>query len=92
MCSVYLTPSCLLRLQKRSTQSDNSNSSSNNSPYKDGPVYGWSAAEELSQTLKGMKDLDTAENMPEGLDPSIWEKFCVLRSAKVQCEHQVRTL
>ena len=39
--------------------------------------------------LKAMEELDSGEQMPDGLDPAVWERFCNSRRAKVECEHQV---
>uniref|UniRef100_A0A672JAF0 Uncharacterized protein n=1 Tax=Salarias fasciatus TaxID=181472 RepID=A0A672JAF0_SALFA len=44
----------------------------------------------LGKMLKAMEDLDSPENMPGGLNPSIWERFCAIRRTKVESEHQVK--
>lgn len=51
---------------------------------------GTAASEGLAVMIKAMKDLDAPENMPNGLDPVVWERFCLARQAKVESEHQVR--
>ncbi|XP_028325420.1 cilia- and flagella-associated protein 43 isoform X2 [Gouania willdenowi] len=48
-----------------------------------------SASDGRSKVLKAIKDLDAPVNMPEGLSPSIWERFCKIRRAKIESEHQV---
>ncbi|KAJ8360229.1 hypothetical protein SKAU_G00167540 [Synaphobranchus kaupii] len=49
-----------------------------------------SASEGASQMMKAMQDLDRAENMPEDLDPSVWERFCQARRTKVESEQRVK--
>uniref|UniRef100_A0A6Q2YD26 Cilia- and flagella-associated protein 43 n=1 Tax=Esox lucius TaxID=8010 RepID=A0A6Q2YD26_ESOLU len=73
------------RVQRMRTQADNSTN-----PFKERPLQGPVAAEGLCQMMKAMEELDTPENMPEGLDPSIWERFCLARRAKVESEQQVK--
>ena len=36
-----------------------------------------------------MSELDDAANMPEGLDPSQWERFVIARRVKVESEQKV---
>ncbi|KAM4607453.1 cilia- and flagella-associated protein 43 [Polymixia lowei] len=73
------------RVQRMRTQTDN-----NISPFKERLLFGWAATDGLCQMLKAMEELDAAENMPEGLEPSIWERFCLVRRAKVGSEQQVK--
>ncbi|KAL0964460.1 hypothetical protein UPYG_G00324140 [Umbra pygmaea] len=72
------------RVQRMRTQTDNT------SPFKERPLLGPVAADGLSQMMKAMEELDARENMPEGLDPSVWERFCLTRRIKVESEHQVK--
>lgn len=65
------------------TQTDNI------SLFEERPLCGRVTSDGLGQMLKAMEELDTPENIPEGLDPSIWERFCLARRAKVESEHQV---
>lgn len=39
---------------------------------------------------KAVEELDAPENMLEGLDPVVWERFCLARRAKVESEQKVR--
>lgn len=39
--------------------------------------------------MKAMDELDNISNMPEGLDPFVWEHFCTTRRAKVENEYKV---
>ncbi|KAM4730166.1 cilia- and flagella-associated protein 43 [Anableps anableps] len=48
------------------------------------------APDGLSQMLTAMAEMDAPENMPKGLSPFIWEKFCVVRKAKVESEHRMK--
>ncbi|XP_053188578.1 cilia- and flagella-associated protein 43-like [Scomber japonicus] len=73
------------RVQKMRTQTDN-----NQNPFKDQSLCGSLASNGLGKMLMAMDELDTHENMPEGLNPSIWERFCLVRRTKVESEQKVR--
>lgn len=45
--------------------------------------------EHHAQLMKAMDELDNMSNMPEGLDPLVWDHFCVTRRAKVENEQKV---
>ncbi|XP_010158865.1 PREDICTED: WD repeat-containing protein 96 [Eurypyga helias] len=44
----------------------------------------------LTPLMKAMDELDSPEHMPHGLDPSIWERFCLARRNKIQSEELVK--
>ncbi|NXN32215.1 CFA43 protein, partial [Nycticryphes semicollaris] len=44
----------------------------------------------LTLLLKAMDELDSPEHMPNGLDPSIWEHFCLARRNKMESEKLVK--
>ncbi|XP_040530043.1 cilia- and flagella-associated protein 43 isoform X3 [Gallus gallus] len=44
----------------------------------------------LSRLMKAMDELDNPKHMPNGLDPSIWEKFCLARRNKLESEQLVK--
>uniref|UniRef100_G1SVP3 Cilia- and flagella-associated protein 43 n=1 Tax=Oryctolagus cuniculus TaxID=9986 RepID=G1SVP3_RABIT len=46
--------------------------------------------EHLAQLMKAMDELDNITNMPEGLDPLVWDHFCITRRAKVENEQKVK--
>ncbi|XP_073337399.1 cilia- and flagella-associated protein 43 [Pagrus major] len=73
------------RAQKIRAQSDN-----NSNPLKEQRLCGSLAPDALGKMLKAMEELDAPQNMPEGLNPSIWEKFCFVRKTKVESEHKVK--
>ncbi|XP_030297865.1 cilia- and flagella-associated protein 43 isoform X2 [Sparus aurata] len=73
------------RVQKIRTQSDH-----NSNPLKEQRLCGSLAPDALSNMLKAMEELDAPQNMPEGLNPSIWENFCFVRKTKVESEHKVK--
>ncbi|XP_066535952.1 cilia- and flagella-associated protein 43 [Hoplias malabaricus] len=73
------------RVQKIKTQTDSSKS-----PFKERPLSGRTATEELTQMMKAMEELDAPENMPESLDPAVWARFCLARRAKVESEQRVK--
>lgn len=66
------------------TQTDN-----NQNPFKDQSLCGSLASNGLGKMLMAMDELDTQDNMPEGLNPSIWERFCLVRRTKVESEQKV---
>ncbi|XP_010078588.1 PREDICTED: WD repeat-containing protein 96, partial [Pterocles gutturalis] len=44
----------------------------------------------LTLLMKAMDELDSPEHMPNGLDTSIWEHFCLARRNKVEIEELVK--
>ncbi|XP_039927326.1 cilia- and flagella-associated protein 43 [Hirundo rustica] len=44
----------------------------------------------LSLLMKAMDELDSPEHMPSGLDPSVWERFCLARRSKMESEELVK--
>lgn len=89
---IYLVPtdSCtliiLLRLRVQKTRTQNEN---NSSPFKEQRLCGSLAPDALGKMLKAIEELDALENIPEGLNPSIWERFCLVRRTKVESEQKV---
>ncbi|XP_041802985.1 cilia- and flagella-associated protein 43 [Chelmon rostratus] len=73
------------RVQKMRTQTDNSSNL-----FKEQYLCGSLAPDGLSKTLKAMEELDAPENIPEGLNPSVWERFCLVRRMKVESEQKVK--
>ncbi|XP_008285025.1 WD repeat-containing protein 96 [Stegastes partitus] len=73
------------RVQKMRTQTDNNSKLS-----KEPRLCGSLAPDGLGKMLKAMEELDAPENIPEGLKPSIWERFCLVRRAKVESEQKVK--
>lgn len=67
------------------TQTDNSSNL-----FKEQYLCGSLAPDGLSKTLKAMEELDAPENIPEGLNPSVWERFCLVRRMKVESEQKVK--
>ncbi|XP_013839162.2 cilia- and flagella-associated protein 43 isoform X2 [Sus scrofa] len=59
-------------------------------PFGERPGSGKLNKDAFAQLMKAMDDLDNINNMPEGLDPSVWEHFCVTRRAKVENEQKVK--
>lgn len=56
---------------------------------KEPRLSGSSAPIALSKMLAAMEELDAPENMPEGLNQAIWERFCFVRRTKVESEQKV---
>ncbi|KAM7385486.1 hypothetical protein PAMP_001568 [Pampus punctatissimus] len=73
------------RVQKMRTQTDN-----NQNPFKQQSLCGSLAPDGLGNMLMAMEELDAQKNMPEGLNPMIWERFCLVRRTKVESEQKVR--
>ncbi|XP_028458704.1 cilia- and flagella-associated protein 43 isoform X2 [Perca flavescens] len=73
------------RVQKMRTQTDD-----NSNPFKEQRLCGSLAPDALGKILKAMEELDAPENIPEGLNPSIWERFCLVRRTKVESEKKVK--
>ncbi|KFQ92239.1 WD repeat-containing protein 96, partial [Nipponia nippon] len=44
----------------------------------------------LTLLMKAMDELDSPEHMPNGLDPSVWERFCLARRNKMESEELVK--
>ncbi|XP_044924464.1 cilia- and flagella-associated protein 43 isoform X7 [Mustela putorius furo] len=59
-------------------------------PFGERPESGKLNKDAFAQLMKAMDDLDNINNMPEGLDPSVWDHFCVTRRVKVENEHKVK--
>ncbi|XP_010742471.3 cilia- and flagella-associated protein 43 isoform X1 [Larimichthys crocea] len=72
------------RIQKIRAQTDNSNL------FKEKHLCASLAPDAFGEMLKAMEELDAPENMPEGLNPSIWERFCLARRAKAESEQKVK--
>lgn len=58
-------------------------------PFGERPESGKLHKDTFVQLMKAMDDLDNINNMPEGLDPSVWDHFCMTRRAKVENEQKV---
>lgn len=63
----------------------------NSNPFKEQRLCGSLAPDALGKILKAMEELDAPENIPEGLHPSIWERFCLVRRTKVESEKKVKS-
>ncbi|XP_059737843.1 cilia- and flagella-associated protein 43 isoform X4 [Bos taurus] len=59
-------------------------------PFGERPGSGKLNKDAFAQLMKAMDDLDSTNNMPEGLDTSVWEHFCMTRRAKVENEQKVK--
>lgn len=67
------------------TQTDN-----NSSLLKEQRLCGSLAPDALGKMLKAMEELDAPKHIPEGLNVAIWERFCLVRRAKVESEQKVK--
>ncbi|XP_058399929.1 cilia- and flagella-associated protein 43 [Diceros bicornis minor] len=59
-------------------------------PFGERPGSGKLNKDAFAQLMKAMDDLDNINNMPEGLDPLVWDHFCMTRRVKVENEQKVR--
>ncbi|XP_058508068.1 cilia- and flagella-associated protein 43 isoform X2 [Solea solea] len=73
------------RLQKLRTQTD-----SKPNVLKEQRLCGSLAPDALGKMLKAVEELDAPENTPEGLNTSVWERFCLVRRAKIESEQKVK--
>uniref|UniRef100_A0A8C6TSJ9 Uncharacterized protein n=1 Tax=Neogobius melanostomus TaxID=47308 RepID=A0A8C6TSJ9_9GOBI len=48
------------------------------------------ALDNLGKLLKAVDEMDSHQNMPQDLNPIIWERFCVFRRTKIEKEHKVK--
>lgn len=58
-------------------------------PFGERPGSGKLNKDAFAQLMKTMDDLDNINNMPEGLDSLVWDRFCMTRRAKVENEQKV---
>ncbi|XP_075791642.1 cilia- and flagella-associated protein 43 isoform X2 [Pelodiscus sinensis] len=72
------------RAQKIKMQLDTAN------PYGDRPGSARAYKEALAHLMKAIDEMDSPENMPEGLDPTVWQRFCLARRTKVESEQLVK--
>ncbi|XP_054455755.1 cilia- and flagella-associated protein 43 [Anoplopoma fimbria] len=82
---LYKLFKCRPRVQKMRTQTDNSSNL-----FKEQRLCSSLAPDALGKMLKAMEELDAPENMPEYVSPQIWERFCLVRRAKVESEQKVK--
>ncbi|XP_037639094.1 cilia- and flagella-associated protein 43 isoform X1 [Sebastes umbrosus] len=73
------------RAQKMRTQTDPTSN-----PFKEQRLCGSLAPDALEKMLKAVEELDAPENIPKGLSPLIWERFCLIRRAKAESEQKVK--
>ncbi|KAM5321874.1 cilia- and flagella-associated protein 43 isoform 2-T2 [Glossophaga mutica] len=59
-------------------------------PFGERPGSGKLNADAFAQLMKAMDDLDNINNMPEGLNPLVWNHFCMTRRVKVENEQKVK--
>ncbi|XP_056465930.1 cilia- and flagella-associated protein 43-like [Gadus chalcogrammus] len=72
------------RVQRMRDQADNK-------PLISASRWAGAASDGLGQMLQAMEELDSPENTPAGLEPTVWERFCLVRRAKVEGEQQVES-
>nr|XP_058154469.1 cilia- and flagella-associated protein 43 isoform X2 [Dasypus novemcinctus] len=59
-------------------------------PFGERPGSGKLNSDAFAHLMKAMDELDNIHNMPEGLDPLVWDHFCMTRRAKVENEQKVK--
>ncbi|XP_066211577.1 cilia- and flagella-associated protein 43 isoform X2 [Saccopteryx leptura] len=74
------------RIPKLKTHSD----MTSNVPFGERPGSGKLNQENFAQLMKAMDEMDNINFMPEGLDPLIWDHFCMTRRVKVENEQKVK--
>ncbi|KAG8523496.1 Cilia- and flagella-associated protein 43, partial [Galemys pyrenaicus] len=73
------------RIQKPKVHSD----TTSNNPFGERPGSGKLNKEAFAQLMRAMDELDNVNYMPEGLDPLVWEHFCMIRRTKVENEYKM---
>ncbi|AWP13877.1 putative cilia- and flagella-associated protein 43, partial [Scophthalmus maximus] len=51
-------------------------------------LWGSLAPDATDKMSKAMEEQDAPENTPEGLNPSVWKRFCLVRRVKIESEHK----
>ncbi|XP_063303391.1 cilia- and flagella-associated protein 43 [Pelobates fuscus] len=72
------------RVQRLRTQTDSA------APFSDRPGSAMAYSESLAQLMQAMDEFDAPENIPEGLELPVWERFCKTRRSKMEIEQQVK--
>ncbi|RXN27818.1 cilia- and flagella-associated 43 [Labeo rohita] len=80
----------LYKLYKRRPRVQRMKTQTENNQFKEGGLLGTAPSDGLSLMMKAMEELDAPENMPEGLDLVVWERFCMARRTKVESEQKVK--
>ncbi|KAF0027582.1 hypothetical protein F2P81_020323 [Scophthalmus maximus] len=57
--------------------------------FKEQSLWGSLAPDATDKMSKAMEEQDAPENTPEGLNPSVWKRFCLVRRVKIESEHKV---
>uniref|UniRef100_A0A5F7ZP44 Cilia- and flagella-associated protein 43 n=1 Tax=Macaca mulatta TaxID=9544 RepID=A0A5F7ZP44_MACMU len=74
------------RISKQKTHSETTSAV----PFGELPGSGKLSKDAFAQLMKAMDELDNISNMPEGLNPLVWNHFCMTRRAKVENEQKVK--
>ncbi|KAM8852551.1 cilia- and flagella-associated protein 43 isoform 5-T5 [Synchiropus picturatus] len=80
----------LYKLFKRRPRVQKLRTENSSRPFKEQTPCASQGPDAFDKMLKAMEELDAKENMPEGLNPSVWERFCHVRRAKAASEQKVR--
>ncbi|KAM4748788.1 cilia- and flagella-associated protein 43 [Rhinophrynus dorsalis] len=72
------------RVQRLRTQADSA------TPFGDRPGSATAHKDSIVLLMKAMDELDTPDNMPDGIELPVWERFCVARRSKMEYEQQVK--
>uniref|UniRef100_A0A6I8QPX9 Cilia- and flagella-associated protein 43 n=2 Tax=Xenopus tropicalis TaxID=8364 RepID=A0A6I8QPX9_XENTR len=72
------------RVQRLRTQTDSA------APFGERPGSAKANKDSIALLMKAMDELDTPENMPEGVEFPVWERFCLARRSKIEYEQQVK--
>ncbi|KAM9804149.1 LOW QUALITY PROTEIN: cilia- and flagella-associated protein 43 [Neosynchiropus ocellatus] len=80
----------LYKLFKRRPRVQKLRTENSTKPFKEQTPCASQGPDAFDKMLKAMDELDAKENMPEGLNPAVWERFCHARRAKAASEQKVR--
>ena len=58
-------------------------------PFADRPSTALKSDQARRATENALAELDKESNMPEGIDPGLWQRFCLYRRQKIESDQQV---
>ncbi|OCT88656.1 hypothetical protein XELAEV_18017286mg [Xenopus laevis] len=72
------------RVQRLRTQADST------APFGERPGSAKAYKDSIALLMHAMDELDTPENVPEGVELPVWQRFCLARRSKIEYEQQVK--
>ena len=88
-CLLLLMVSLMFRGQKFKGADTPLLDGKNPNPFAERPSTARQMAQAKSALNAALDELDKPSNMPEGLDPSVWQRMCAVRRSKIESENLV---